>query len=34
MMTKKIFYVEFWDCMLCDPCPVESMLHLFLWVQF
>jgi hypothetical protein len=29
LMTHKHFYVEFNDCVLCDNCPQETLMHLF-----
>ena len=29
MMAHKNFYVEYKDCVLCDTCPTETLLHLF-----
>ena len=33
-MKKKNFYVEFSDCVLCDTCPEETLLHLFFECSF
>jgi hypothetical protein len=29
LMMHKHFYVEFKDCVLCDNCPQETLMHLF-----
>jgi hypothetical protein len=34
MMSKKNFFVEFNDCILCDECPQESIMHLFFEYSF
>jgi hypothetical protein len=34
MMTKKSFHVEFSDCILCDECPMESIMHIFFECSF
>jgi hypothetical protein len=28
-MSKKNFFVEFNDCILCEECPQETIMHLF-----
>jgi hypothetical protein len=28
-MTRKFFFVEFKDCVLCDTCPEELVMHRF-----
>jgi hypothetical protein len=34
MMTKKNFFVEFNDCILCEECPQETIMHLFFECSF
>jgi hypothetical protein len=34
MMSKKNFFVEFNDCILCDECPQETIMHLFFECSF
>jgi hypothetical protein len=34
LMTHKIFYVEFNDYVLCDNCPIETLMHLFFECNF
>jgi hypothetical protein len=34
MMKHKNFYVEFSDCILCEACPEETIMHLFFECTF
>jgi hypothetical protein len=34
LMSRKHFYVEFNDCVLCDTCPQETLMHLFCECNF
>jgi hypothetical protein len=34
MMTKKNFFVEFNDCILCEECSQETIMHLFFECSF
>jgi hypothetical protein len=34
LMTRKSFFVEFKDCVLCDTCPEETIMHLFFECSF
>jgi hypothetical protein len=34
LMMHKHFYVEFNDCVLCDNCPQETLMHLFFECNF
>jgi hypothetical protein len=34
LMTMKSFFVEFKDCVLCDTCPEETIMHLFFECSF
>lgn len=34
LMMKKKFHVEFFDCVLCDSCPEECVMHLFFECSF
>jgi hypothetical protein len=34
MISKKNFFVEFNDCVLCEECPQESIIHLFFECSF
>jgi hypothetical protein len=34
MMSKKNFFVESNDCILCDECPQETIMHLFFECSF
>jgi hypothetical protein len=34
LMTHKHSYVEFNDCVLCDNCPQETLMHLFFECNF
>ena len=34
MMKRKNFYVEFYDCILCDTCLEESIFHIFFDCNF
>jgi hypothetical protein len=29
MMTRKNFFMEFNDCILCNDCPQETIMHMF-----
>jgi hypothetical protein len=34
MMSRKNFYVEFNDCILCNDCPQETIMHMFFECNF
>jgi hypothetical protein len=34
MMSKNFFYVEFNDCILCEECPQETIMHMFFECSF
>jgi hypothetical protein len=34
MMSEKNFYVEFNDCILCDECPQETIMHMLFECSF
>jgi hypothetical protein len=34
LMTRKSFFVEFKDSVLCDTCPEETIMHLFFECSF
>jgi hypothetical protein len=33
-MSRKHFYVEFNDIVLCDTCPQETLMHIFFECSF
>jgi hypothetical protein len=34
LMTRKNFYVQYKDCIMCDTCPEETIMHLFFECSF